>query len=98
MYNSDTSGHNSRYYVKVKEMESPQECYETQGLPMHAKFDNLGIVVNTNIELSKETVGRIVRMIVDSLVIYGFMHEEAVPDVHIRVMPDNNYSYEIKTW
>lgn len=98
MYNSDTSAHNSGYYVKVKEMESPQECYETQGLPKDARFDNLGIVINTNVELSKERVGRIVRMIVDSLVIYGFMNEEAVPDVHIRVMPDSNYSYELTTW
>lgn len=90
---------NSRYYAKVKEMECPYTAFATQRLPKNAEFDNLGIVLNTNVDLKIETTTRIVKSIINMLIDYGFMTEETtVDDVHIEVVEDDNYSFEIQTW
>jgi hypothetical protein len=90
---------NTKFYVKVKEMEIPYEAYETQNLPSKpVPFENIKLTLNTNVDLEADSVQRICNAILTGLVVYGFMHPEAAPDFDIDIVESDTYSFEINTW
>lgn len=91
--------YNNKFEIKIKEFESVSSVLYTQNIPTEpVDFENIGFIINTDENLSEESVSRIIRAITSSLEDHGFLSPESEPTLHVKVLQSDSYSLEIITW